>query len=77
MKELQWESYMDSSVLVQMMNAMMTIKMTIGNVNDTGSTSLHPWRRRREPWRGSREAHQVRRIMIMGAFNVTVMVMLV
>ena len=60
MKELQWESYMDSSVLVQMMNAMMTIKMTIGNVNDTGSTSLHPWRRRREPSRGASEAQQVR-----------------
>ena len=42
-----------------------------------GSTSVHPWRRRREPWRGSREAHQVRMIMIMRAFNVTVMVMLV
>ena len=44
-----------------------------------GSTSVHPWRRRGEPWRGSREAQQVRMIMIMEkrAFNVTVMVMLV
>ena len=37
MKELQWESYMDSSVLVQMMTVMMTIKTTMTNDNVNGT----------------------------------------
>ena len=66
MKELQWESYMDSSVLVRRVILILIIVAWFSQLHYLcsriifiGSSSVYPWRRRRQSRRGKRSVEKV------------------